>query len=97
MYHTTIIPMNEVLLVACPASPLPVFFHPDQRPSYVPDWVTAIFPAHLETSFSFHHKVVVAFAGNLSEVFSEIAEAYAREIEQEAHELSGLECDFVGA
>ena len=85
-----------MLFIACPDSPLPVFLHPDQRPAYVPEWVEAIFPAHLETSISFHHRVIVRYASDLSDTFSRIAEAHAREIEQEAHELSGLECDFVG-
>ena len=92
--YTPILPATDILIVACPTSPLPVFYTEADRPDYVHKWVKAIFPAHLEGT-TYHHTCIVSFGSELGEMFSQIAEAHAREIEQEAHELSSLECDYV--
>ena len=90
MKHTTILPGDGILIIACPASALPVFFSHDSRPAYVSDRVRAIFPAHSRGA-SFHHTCIVEYGNDLGEMFSEIAEQYAAEVEREAHELSFAE------
>ncbi len=88
MKNTVILAPNGILVTAVTPSPLPVFFSKSGRPEFVPEVVTAIFPAHLTTSKGWYHTCIVEFASNLSETFSDIAAAYAGEVEQEAHELS---------
>ena len=89
--YTTILPPRGILLIAVPSSPLPVFFSKEDRPAYVPESVTAIFPAHLETGASFYHTCIVDHCSDLGGLFSVIAAEYAAEIEREAHELSRLD------
>lgn len=91
MDYTTILSTDAILITAVPVSPLPVFFTKETRPAFVPEFVKAIFPAHLVTESGHYHVCIVVFAQNLGETFSRIAEAYAKEIEQEAHELSHAE------
>ncbi len=91
MKNTVILAPDGILIIAVTPSPLPVFFTKSGRPEFVPEVVTAIFPAHLMTDKGCYHTCIVEFAGNLSETFSRIAAAYAGETEREAHELSHAE------
>ena len=88
MDYTTILSADGIMITAVPTSPLPVFFTKETRPAFVPEFVKAIFPAHLISEGGHYHVCIVTFANNLSETFSRIAAAYAGEVEQEAHELS---------
>lgn len=91
MAYTTILPAQYILVIACPVSPLPVFYTEADRPAYVSKWVRAIFPAHIERPGSCHHTCIVEFGTDLGELFAQIAEDYARQLEAEAHDLATMD------
>ena len=84
-----ILPGDGILLTAVTTSPLPAFFTAETRPDYVPDWIVAIFPAHLSTDNGHYHTCLVRFGSCLGRDFAAIAKAHKEA--EEAHELSSLD------
>jgi len=96
-HHCFHIPQVATFSVSS-SQPLPTFAGDLARPDYVDKTVTAIIADGNLSSGEFLYIILAKWIGGVKgEKLQAWAEAYAREIEQEAHELSNLECDFVGA
>lgn len=77
--------------------PLPAFVGDLARPAYVDTTVVAILNDGTLPTGEFRYLILLRWIGAASEYrMQQWAEAYAREIEKESHELASLECDYLG-
>lgn len=90
--YATILPPHAILAVAVTQTELPAFFRADDRPSYVPETIQAIFHSHLRSKDGFfYHMVVINYVTNASELLARIAADHAAAIEAEAHDLERID------